>query len=516
MLRKGRNSGNSAEVLFIILLTLVGLSIFFTGKYLNKPATPKFHSKIVQLYYHISSVPWRNTPEFRKYYNKSVQLMLSANTLKDELKALAVAYIGSVSALGKIGLKSSIYPVLALFLALLFTYGVYYGGYIAKHLYKNADSLYKGNDPISKAISKTWFMLKENPRPASIWYHRPYKGGLFLHSKDVAQRAVELLKESKPDVSSEVEKLTFLLGLAHDIGKIRIYRYENRKLVTPADHTGKKKILRIHGWFSTGAPELSNTKIIFASILKESGASQRDIDALLDTLDSHVEVPGKYQELREIIKRADREITNREIFEVRDKNKLLKAFFDSLKHLNINGIFGKNYEGWYNPRQKVLAVLSWSIARNITENLFQTYGNEAQQLGASLVQSLKNVHPIIPPLVEVLKSEGIIYTKYKNLKGDDLSLFDLQAGDKIFKAVLLIKPEVLSKELRTKWTNGLAHIYNISIKSRIHRTHEENHVVEEIPVRKPKRKLPKELSFEMIRKNYKHKNNRRVENNHEK
>jgi hypothetical protein len=62
-------------------------------------------------------------------------------------------------------------------------------------------------------------LLLKNPVPASIFHHSAVEGGLLKHSLNVAKLSAKLAKEKGLN-----PKTAFLMGLLHDIGKLKIYR----------------------------------------------------------------------------------------------------------------------------------------------------------------------------------------------------------------------------------------------------------------------------------------------------
>jgi len=81
-------------------------------------------------------------------------------------------------------------------------------------------------------------LLLKNPVPASIFHHNAFEGGLLKHSLSVARLSAKLAKERGLKV-----KTAFLLGLLHDIGKLKIYRKvpAEESAPAPSPFESKKK-----------------------------------------------------------------------------------------------------------------------------------------------------------------------------------------------------------------------------------------------------------------------------------
>ncbi|MBW8190286.1 TraI domain-containing protein [Neiella marina] len=70
--------------------------------------------------------------------------------------------------------------------------------------------------------------------PASVSHHHAYPGGLFEHSVEVAEKLAQLV----PNQSLESKDLAIVLGLIHDIGKVKTIKpnHQHGSLGTRVQH----------------------------------------------------------------------------------------------------------------------------------------------------------------------------------------------------------------------------------------------------------------------------------------
>ncbi|MDX1589415.1 MAG: TraI domain-containing protein [Oleiphilaceae bacterium] len=64
--------------------------------------------------------------------------------------------------------------------------------------------------------------------PASYRYHHSFKGGLLVHSVEVARNVVHMIRMNEPEARRELKELGFVAGLFHDIGKILTHDEQGR------------------------------------------------------------------------------------------------------------------------------------------------------------------------------------------------------------------------------------------------------------------------------------------------
>lgn len=79
---------------------------------------------------------------------------------------------------------------------------------------------------LRKKLLNLWAALEKNFRemPASVKFHHSYKGGLYDHTKDVIELALQLYNIFKDSVKDSIEKDdVILIAFAHDLDKIDKY-----------------------------------------------------------------------------------------------------------------------------------------------------------------------------------------------------------------------------------------------------------------------------------------------------
>ena len=239
-----------------------------------------------------------------------------------------------------------------------------------------------------KDIRNVLKVLIANPRPASITHHKNYEGGLLEHSLAVAKRAVEICKEKGLN-----PKDCFLAGLLHDIGKLKLYTKEGDR------------------WVSLGTSQ----EIMNAIVLNE--------------LKKKFKIRNIPKEVRSIVKKADQEITYREVWEQfkayeRDMKKTLKE-----KIHECNPVYAENLR----------AVLVKSICLNeaILEELTKLFPElHFEQHYPSPLPFITYLNPFREFLV--LKAGDKVADKHDT--------FNIRIGDKTLKKVYLFKAEIFSPE----------------------------------------------------------------------
>ena len=343
--------------------------------------------------------------------------------------------------------------------------------------------------PVDKAISYLIALIEYTDVPASIGHHESKTGGLRAHTWRVVQNALRLYREEYRELYGRFhhfpgvppEKIIYLLALAHDAGKVRLYRKRR-------DQT--YQTLRI--------PELSQTKILVSEVLRRSGMPAAHIHALVQCLDPQANLPKELQALREIIHRADRsavsvELGGEEIVKeekalptqepmevkrpeesvlIRDlledsrtHRLVLEAYFEVLKELNVNGIRGQDYDGWYDPEKDLLAINVWKVAQRVTLYL-QRYTDHPLSRFLPRAGSQK-LHPIVPVMTKVLEKAGILRTEFNGIFAER-GLFNIRAGSVKFNAVYLIKTETVPPDLLRRWADPsqALNIYPVRVLAR--------------------------------------------------
>jgi len=277
-----------------------------------------------------------------------------------------------------------------------------------------------------KDIDKVLSILLANPVPASILHHNPERFGLFEHSYSVAKKVVnELIKQQAPE---EKQKEGFLAGLLHDIGKIRLYRYECKEpfyVPSPLDDEKEKpkKKKKTCKWTSAGLNQEVVNKSTMTFLSEKFG----------------IRIP-KDKDIWELVKQKDMEAT---LEELKGADYPLDKFFEeTIRKLNINDIFdtGK-YDGWHRSDFPYVVVLAHAFNR-------------------SLVRTIKDKEPAIP-LSEEPDRKGVHTIAYiipKKLSNcielnpdSDLGLWDVKVGEKTFKSVYFLKKDCIPQDLLERW-----------------------------------------------------------------
>jgi putative nucleotidyltransferase with HDIG domain len=244
-------------------------------------------------------------------------------------------------------------------------------------------------------------LLLKNPAPASIFHHNAFEGGLLKHSLGVAKLSAKLAKERGLSV-----KTAFLLGLLHDIGKLRIYRKVPAEETAPAPSPfeskkkdKKKKKKPTYKWEGLHV----NQEVVNKIFIKQL-AEKLSLDLPKD--------PAYW----DVVKAADMMQTEKElrqgIYDVKD---LLIPTIKSLP------------EGSYWKKGEYFIVLAHALCRTMTELLLE----QDKGLNISTEPDKAGVHVIaysIPKQLPIIKQIG-------EVKADDLGLFDVKVGKTLFKAV---------------------------------------------------------------------------------
>ena len=282
-------------------------------------------------------------------------------------------------------------------------------------------------------IDKVLAILIANPVPASILHHNPQKHGLFLHSYSVAKKvANELAKQKAPE---EKIKEGFLAGLLHDIGKIRLYRYECKEpfyVPSPLEENKTKKLKKVCKWATAGLNQEVVNKSTMTYLAEKYG----------------IKIP-KDEKIWDLVKQKDMEATLEEL-----KNAdypLDKVFIETLRKINVNDIFqtGK-HDGWYSSKFPYLVVLAHALNRN----LVRTLKEKEPSIPLSEEPDKKGVHTIAYILPKKVKCLHLN-------KENDLGLWDVKVGDKTFTSVYFIKLECIPEDLKQRWGDSQYEIKEI-------------------------------------------------------
>lgn len=281
----------------------------------------------------------------------------------------------------------------------------------------------KWMDPFGdRRIQRVLRVLMLNPVPASIYHHSPGKYGLLKHSYAVALNAAG--RAVKEGLSQED---AFLAGLMHDVGKIKLYRYEETEEVIPdtdlrpSGTVTKKRC----GWVSLGTSQDALNRIVMKELKDRFGIE-----------------PPRSREIWEIVRKADVEETLKELSRAEfDVDSIIKSVF---ARLNINDVFGTGkYDGWYSPRWDFVVVLAHAMNRKVTESLLE----RDPGLPLSPEPGVEGVHTI----AYSRPYSKYVLTEVGEKEADDLDLFDVKVGKHTFSAVYLVRKEVVPGDLLRKW-----------------------------------------------------------------
>lgn len=345
--------------------------------------------------------------EFSKHYQSNVQILLAF--LKGEFQlpkehlifAWFSKYMIGVGIIKGAFLKGSKFSLLA-YVSFLSVVLIYLLRKPLRKLYLEIKA--RIYDPFGdEDIRKVLKILIANPVPASISHHLASSGGLFKHSLSVAIETADSLPEP-------YKKEGFLAALLHDIGKIKIYKTVCNE--------------KCSFWKLNISQEKAN-KLMFNELEKRF----------------NVKIPEN-QNVWDIVKETDRKVTGKELKEANfkvDKEILIEA----LSRLNINGIESSKYDGWYKKELPFVIVLAHALNTEVSKILLE----KDPLLPLSTQPDMRGVHVIAytSPYDEFLIKE------IEGKKAEDLGLFDAKVGVETFKAVYLIKKEIIPKELLLRW-----------------------------------------------------------------
>lgn len=305
-------------------------------------------------------------------------------------------------------------------------------------------------DPTLRKIFHLNLILRFNNVPASL-YHHNRKNGLYGHSKAVAKKTVELMWNSGIEDKEKLFK-GYLLGLAHDLGKLRYTKWIWKKVdgsPAPDAISGKTKTTVKQAfplpsgkilWFSYEKPfSISSIRFgikdkMFAyDFWKKLDVPQESNNRIVKTSLGIKEEP----EIAEFVKKADSIVTGEEMRHLGKlyQEEIREAFFSALSEIKWHGREAEKYEGWFNG--SIAVVLSWALADRIDKVL--------KEKGIEIVDNSYSpkmkVHSMNYLITEAL--EGILLEEWNGIKADDLKLFDAVIGKARFNAVFVFRPENL-------------------------------------------------------------------------
>jgi len=410
---------------FAFIVFVIGI-IFITNLLINLGADEKYVSEIRNT----AELLRRFFPEGEPLYTKAVETATYAYLIKNELKE---QYGSNVNVLVNLMKGNISVPVSHLILGSLAKYVLALGfikGFTLKvfkvaffvplillaavilrrklgFLRDIADELYaRLYDPFGDRDIRTVLkVLRANPVPASIIHHLPEKGGLLKHSVNVAVSAADRAARMGID-----PKEAYLAGLLHDIGKLKVYIYD------PESRTYR----------STGASHELMNRIAMKELERRFG----------------VRVPSD-EMVWELVKEADREETLKELKEM--KIGISSIIEQALRELNINGMEGKKHDGWYKESLPFVIVLAHALNRAVTRLL--------KEQDPTLPFSEEPDHAGVHVIAYANPYSDMIFTEYNGKKADELGLFDARVGNEVFRAVYLVKKEVVPEEIRLRWGN---------------------------------------------------------------
>jgi putative nucleotidyltransferase with HDIG domain len=247
-------------------------------------------------------------------------------------------------------------------------------------------------------------LLLKNPVPASVFHHNAFEGGLLKHSLSVAKLSAKLAKERGLKV-----KTAFLLGLLHDIGKLKIYRRvpAEESAPAPSPFEGKRKDKKKgkkpkYKWEGLHVNQEVVNKIFIKQLEEKLSLDLPKDPAYWD-----------------VVKTADMMQTEKE----------LREGIYNIKDLLIPTI--KNLpEGSYWKKGEYFIVLAHAFCRTMTELLLE----QDKGLNISTEPDRAGVHVIAYSIVKQLP----IIKQIGDVKADDLGLFDVRVGKTLFKAVYVL------------------------------------------------------------------------------
>ena len=244
-------------------------------------------------------------------------------------------------------------------------------------------------------------LLLKNPVPASVFHRNAFEGGLLKHSLSVAKLSAKLAKERGLKV-----KTAFLLGLLHDIGKLKIYRKVPAEESAPAPSPleGKKKDKKKdkkpkYKWEALHVNQDVVNKIFIKQLEEKLSLDLPKDPAYWDMVNT-ADMMQTEKELRE------------GIYHIKD------LLIPTIKNLP---------DGSYWKKGEYFIVLAHAFCRTMTELLLE----QDKGLNISTEPDRAGVHVIaysIPKQLPIIKQIG-------DVKADDLGLFDVKVGKTLFKAV---------------------------------------------------------------------------------
>jgi len=244
-------------------------------------------------------------------------------------------------------------------------------------------------------------LLLKNPVPASVFHHNAFEGGLLKHSLSVAKLSAKLAKERGLKV-----KTAFLLGLLHDIGKLKIYRKvpAEESAPAPSPFEGKNK----------GKKKEKKPKYKWEGLhVNQEVVNKIFIKQLEEKLSLDLPKDPAYWD---VVKTADMLQTEKELREgIYDIKDLLIPTIKALP------------EGSYWKKGEYFIVLAHAFCRTMTEILLE----QDKGLNISTEPDRAGVHVIAYSIVKKLP----IIKQIGDVKADDLGLFDVKVGKTLFKAV---------------------------------------------------------------------------------
>ncbi|WP_459894780.1 hypothetical protein [Desulfurobacterium crinifex] len=305
-------------------------------------------------------------------------------------------------------------------------------------------------NPTLRKIFHLNLILRFNNVPASL-YHHNRKDGLYGHSKAVAEKTVELMLNSGIEDKEKLLK-GYLLGLAHDLGKLRYTKWIWKKVdgsPAPDAISGKMKTTVKQAfplpfgkilWLSYEKPfSISSIRFgikdkMFAyDFWKKLDVPQESNNRIVKAFLGIKEEP----EIAEFVKKADSIVTGEEMRHLGKlyQEEIREAFFSALSEIRWHGREAEKYEGWFNG--DIAVVLSWALADRIDKVLKE----KGIEIVDNSYSSKMKVHSMNYLIAEAL--EGILIEEWNGIKADDLKLFDAVIGKARFNAVFVFRPENL-------------------------------------------------------------------------
>lgn len=258
--------------------------------------------------------------------------------------------------------------------------------------------------------------------------------GLLDHSVYVAKKLNDL---------SEGHKLSKIIGLSHDIGKIIAYR--------PKKKNGEiewESVTNLHAKLSAQIVRM------LPEFKKLDYNDRRTINTVLSYCHTPHRIPTKtppevvrlLQKLRQADSlgiRADQQRGHNLSEDEQVVAEVVEAITTVIPTLNINSYKGKDSEGWTLSVVDYVAITENAIRQNLGAHL---KSKVATQLQLKVPYKNNKRHPATRIIRKALQKMDLIIEEKSGINPQD-GLFDIKVGKMRFKGVFLLKREPLVKQI---------------------------------------------------------------------